>query len=168
MRIEACEGEQVDDFVVVEDGTYRMRVGEVRPVVAGDGRESWMLRMELEGGVLAGRTAVLDWLNFTERGMDRVRLVLAALGFDVSARLEVEPDELVGRVADVRIATEESRRESDGRLLRRSRVAYAGWSVVHGDEGDSGEDSMGVTASGGGASGDDGTSTDDALLSVLG
>ena len=40
MRIEACEGEQVDDFVVVEDGTYRMRVGEVRPVVAGDGRES--------------------------------------------------------------------------------------------------------------------------------
>ena len=59
MRIEACDGEQVDDFVVVEDGTYRMRVGEVRPARTGDGRESWMLRMELDGGDLAGRTAVL-------------------------------------------------------------------------------------------------------------
>jgi len=133
MRIEACDGEQVDDFVVVEDGTYRMRVGEVRPARTGDGRESWMLRMELDGGDLAGRTAVLDWLNFTERGLHRVRLVLAALGFDVSASMDVEPEELLGRVADVRIATQESRRESDGRLLRRSRVAYDGWSPATGD-----------------------------------
>jgi hypothetical protein len=133
MRIEACDGEQVDDFVVVEDGTYRMRVGEVRPARTGDGRESWMLRMELDGGDLAGRTAVLDWLNFTERGLHRVRLVLAALGFDVSASMDVEPEELLGRVADVRIATQESRRESDGRLLRRSRVAYDGWSPAAGD-----------------------------------
>jgi hypothetical protein len=130
MRIEACDGTDVDDFVVVEDGEYRMRVGEVRPVEGAAGRAAWMLRMELVHGELAGRTAVLDWLNFTERGMRRVRMVLAALGFDVTGALDVEPGELLGREAMVRVATQESRRESDGRLLRRSRVAYDGWEAV--------------------------------------
>jgi hypothetical protein len=130
MRIEACDGTDVDDFVVVEDGEYRMRVGEVRPVEGAAGREAWMLRLELVHGELAGRTAVLDWLNFTERGLRRVRMVLAALGFDVTGSLDVEPEELLGREAMVRVATQESRRESDGRLLRRSRVAYDGWESV--------------------------------------
>ena len=89
-----------------------------------------MLRLELVHGELAGRTAVLDWLNFTERGLRRVRMVLAALGFDVTGSLDVEPEELLGREAMVRVATQESRRESDGRLLRRSRVAYDGWESV--------------------------------------
>ncbi len=130
MRIEACDGTDVDDFVVVEDGEYRMRVGEVRPVEGAAGREAWMLRLELVHGELAGRTAVLDWLNFTERGLRRVRMVLAALEFDVTGSLDVEPEELLGREAMVRVATQESRRESDGRLLRRSRVAYDGWESV--------------------------------------
>ena len=130
MRIEASEGADVDDFVVVEDGEYRMRVGEVRPGEGAAGRAAWMLRMELVGGDLAGRTAVLDWLNFTDRGLRRVRMVLAALGFDVTVSMDVEPEELLGREAMVRIATQESRRESDGRLLRRSRVAYDGWGAI--------------------------------------
>lgn len=130
MRIEACDGTDVDDFVVVEDGDYQMRVGEVRAVETGDGRAAWMLRMELTDGELAGRTAVLDWLNFTERGLRRVRMVLAALGFDVTVSMDVEPEELLGCEAMVEIATQESRRESDGRLLRRSRVAYDGWRPV--------------------------------------
>jgi len=138
MRIEACEGTDVDDFVVVEDGEYRMRVGEVRPVEASGGRAAWMLRMELVDGDLAGRTAVLDWLNFTERGLRRVRMVLAALGFDVTVSMDVEPEELLGREARVRIATQESRRESDGRLLRRSRVAYDGWEAVRAEREDAG------------------------------
>ncbi|MDG1048575.1 MAG: DUF669 domain-containing protein [Planctomycetota bacterium] len=130
MRIEACDGTDVDDFVVVEDGEYQMRVGEARSVETTGGSAAWMLRMELTDGDLAGRTAVLDWLNFTDRGLRRVRMVLAALGFDVTTSMDVEPEELIGREAMVTIATQESRRESDGRLFRRSRVAYDGWGVV--------------------------------------
>jgi len=133
MRIEACDGTDVDDFVVVDDGEYRMRVGEVRAVETGNGRAAWMLRMELADGELAGRTAVLDWLNFTDRGLRRVRMVLAALGFDVTVSMDVEPGQLLGRTAMVQIATQESQRESDGRLLRRSRVAYDGWRPAAGD-----------------------------------
>ncbi|MEM6673356.1 MAG: hypothetical protein AAF726_10975 [Planctomycetota bacterium] len=133
MRIEPQEDEGIDDFVVVEDGEYGMRVAEVRESTNPE-RTSWMLRLELLDGERAGRTAATDWLNFTTKGMHRVRIVLGALGFDVSEPLEVEAHELVGRTASVRLATAESVRESDGRLQRRSRVTYDGWAPHHARE----------------------------------
>ncbi|MEM1448663.1 MAG: hypothetical protein AAF957_13615 [Planctomycetota bacterium] len=130
MKIEPSDEEDLDDFVVVDDGDYRMRVGSVSEDRSPERGVSWMLRLELVGGDRAGRTAVTDWLNFTARGMHRVRIVLAALGFDVSETLEVEPDQLVGREAIVRLRTQETVREPDGRLQRRSKVTYDGWSPL--------------------------------------
>ncbi|MEM9379561.1 MAG: hypothetical protein AAGB93_06375 [Planctomycetota bacterium] len=130
MKIEASDDEGLDDFVVVDDGDYRMRVGSVSEDRNPERGTSWMLRLELVGGDRAGRTAVTDWLNFTPRGLHRVRIVLGALGFDVSETLEVEPDELVGREAVVRLRTQETVREPDGRVQRRSKVTYDGWSPL--------------------------------------
>lgn len=128
MRIEPDDEGGVENFVVAEDGIHEVCVGSVRPSQSRDGQESWMLRVELVEGALAGRTAVTDWLNFGARGMHRVRLVLSALGLDVSAGLDIEPDELVGLRARVELETQESVRPGDGRLVRRSRVPYDGWS----------------------------------------
>ena len=130
MRIEVEGVDEVDDFVIVEAGEHLMRVGGAKEMPAADGGTSWMLRMEIVDGDMAGRTAVTDWLNFSTRGMRRVRLVLSALGFDVSDSLEVEPHELIGRKAYLRVATEETQRQPDQRIQRRSRVAYDGWSPV--------------------------------------
>lgn len=127
MHIDPDAGDPVDDFVVVEDGDYLLQIAEVRESGQADGRTSWMLRLELVEGPLAGRTAVTDWLNFSDRGMHRVRHVLAALGFDVSVPLDVIPDQLLGRQAIVRLETQETRRRADGRPQRRSRVTYDGW-----------------------------------------
>ena len=60
------------------------------------------------------------------------RHVLAAVGFDVSAPLDVDPGELLGRQAIVRLETQETRRRSDGRPQRRSRVTYDGWAPAGG------------------------------------
>jgi len=155
MRIEPSEDGGVDDFVIVEDGSYRMKVAGVSEHRSADGRVSWMVRMELVDGDLAGRTAVTDWLNFDERGMHRVRLVLGALGFDVSETLEVEPSQLYGRRAFVRVMTQESQRPADGRTQRRSRVTYDGWSPVEpaAETPESGSDETGSEHAAGGASG---------------
>lgn len=128
MRIEPDDGPDVDDFVVVEDGVHRVRIAEVRRSTSPQGDESWMLRLELVTGPLAGRTAVTDWLNFGARGLDRVRRVLGALGYDLSQPLDVDAEELVGREALVELATRETISPDHGRMQRRSRVVYDGWS----------------------------------------
>ena len=151
MRIELEEDNGVDDFVVVGEGEYRMRVGAANVVNGADGRVSWMLRMELVDGDMAGRTAVLDWLNFDPRGMRRARFVLEALGFDVSGPLEVDAHELIGRKACVRIMTEETQRETDQRTQRRSRITYDGGSPF--DPGSGGEPVEVAERSGSGSSG---------------
>lgn len=132
MHIDPDAAEPIDDFVVVEDGDHLLRIAEVRENDRSDGQVSWMLRLELVGGPLAGRTAVTDWLNFSDRGLHRVRHVLAAVGFDVSAPIDVDPEQLLGRRAIVRLETQETRRRSDGRPQRRSRVTYDGWAPAVG------------------------------------
>ena len=153
MKIDPEDGPDVDDFVVVEDGLYPVRIAEVRESRREGGDTSWMLRLELTEGPLTGRTIVTDWLNFGEKGMHRVRRVLSALGFDLSKPLELEPAELEGRVACVELATRESM--TAGRMQRRSRVTYDGWSPEgalghggpeHGDPGIGGGGAAGAAA----------------------
>ena len=128
MQIDPDQGTGVDDYVVVEEGTYPLRVDSVRESRNADGDVSWMLRMVLVEGERAGRTAVTDWLNFSDRGMHRVRSILGALGWDVSVPVTVEPEELVGFVANVRLINQETTHPDTGRTQRRSRVPYDGWS----------------------------------------
>lgn len=135
MLINPDSGTDFDDFVVVGEGEYLMRIGSIKKNESDAERAAWMLRMELVEGPLAGRTAVTDWLNFTDRGLHRVRMILDVLGFDVSRAIDVDSDDLIGRVARLRITTEESTRPEDGRVQRRSRVPYDGWSPGESPEG---------------------------------
>jgi len=156
MRIEPDEGTGVDDYVVVEEGTYPMRIESVRVSNNADGDVSWMLRMTLLEGDRAGRVAVVDWLNFSARGMHRVRSVLSTLGFDTSVSVEVETNMLEGKVANVRIVTQESSDPQTGKITRRSRVPYDGWSPCPDQdrfEGQPREAAYSTQASGGQAAG---------------
>ncbi|MEM8713318.1 MAG: hypothetical protein AAGG01_20420 [Planctomycetota bacterium] len=127
MRVNPDQGTGVDDYVVVGEGTYPMRVDSVRVSNNADGDVSWMLRLALVDGDRAGRIAVIDWLNFSDRGMHRVRGVLSALGFDTSVEVEVQPEDLDGLVANITIFTQETENRESGRITRRSRVKYGGW-----------------------------------------
>ena len=151
MKIDTDDGPDVDDFVVVEDGTYPIRIAEAREMRSGGGDASWMLRLELVEGPLAGRTAVTDWLNFGVRGLHRVRRVLDALGFDLSKPVEVEAHELVGREALVTLETRESVSADHGRVQRRSRVIYDGWAPLSRDRVGDGDTRAGGGGGGGGS-----------------
>ncbi len=128
MQIDPDHGSGIDDYVIVEEGTYPLRIESIKPKNNADGDVSWMLRLVLVEGERAGRIAAFDWLNFNDRGMHRVRSILSALGFDVSVAIEVEPDDLEGKIARVRLINQETVHPETGRTQRRSRVPYDGWS----------------------------------------
>lgn len=127
MYIDTDSAKESNDFVVVEDGEHLLRIGSAREVTNADGEVAWMLRLEVVDGSMSGRTAVVDWLNFKPKGMDRVTRILAALGFDTSKPMDLDPSDVVGRCAVLRLVTQESTRPTDGQTVRRSRVTYDGW-----------------------------------------
>ncbi len=146
MQIEPDHGTGIEDYVVVEDGTHPLRIDSIRVTNNADGEIAWMLRLALVEGERAGRIAAIDWLNFNERGFHRVRSVLSALGWDVSVPIEVETQDLEGKIGHVRLVSQESTNTGSGRIQRRSRVPYDGGSpcpyaaryeVPHGAEPDS-------------------------------
>lgn len=115
------------NFVSVPAGTYLCRVADVRQGRARDGSERWSMRLEVVGGDWSGKTAAWDSITWSERGIYRVKRVLECLGFDVSGRLSVEPDELVGRSANVQVEVEEWEDPVSGRRQVRTAVPFLGF-----------------------------------------
>ena len=84
----------------------------------------------MQDGDFAGRTAAWDGLNWSERGMQRVKYVLDKLGFDVDGELELQPDDLLGRQVLVSVLTEEREDPLTGIRQVRMRVPYMGYESV--------------------------------------
>ena len=119
--------DRVVSHVNVPDGTYRCRVAEVRPGSTRAGDERWALRLTVEDGEYAGRMAAWDSLTFSMRGRARARRVLQALGLPVFGKVTIEPADVEGRTAMVRIVSAEYQ-SADGTTVRRSEVPYDGYS----------------------------------------
>ena len=132
MRYDFSRVEDVEDFVAVPDGTYLCRVAEVRERKARDGSERWSLRWVVEDGPFAGRTAAWDNLTWSERGIRRVKFVLAKLGVAVDGVVEVDPQSLGGRLARLTVVAEEFVNPATGARQVRSRVPFAGYVSVDG------------------------------------
>lgn len=138
MRFDFSRVEDVESYVSVPEGTYRCRVAEVREGRSRDGSPRWNLRLEVSTGEYAGRTAAWDSLTWSDRGVYRVKRVLAGLGLDVSGELEIEPPDLIGREAWVEVALEEREEPLTGRRQLRLRVPYDGFRACE-EEGDASE-----------------------------
>lgn len=121
---------EAQNFVTVPEGAYRCRVAEVRAGRARDGSDRWSWRLEVVGGEYAGRTAAWDSVTWSERGVHRIQRVLAALGFDTSGVLKIDPQELVGREVLAELQTEEWEDPATGRRQLRLSVPYAGYAPV--------------------------------------
>jgi hypothetical protein len=127
MQYDFSQLEEPTDLRTIPEGTYPCRIREVREGKARDGSPRWSLRLEVAEGELAGRHAAWDSLTWSERGVHRVRTVLAALGFEVDGVLAVEPSELVGRCALVELAEETWEDPQRGIRRQQLTVPYAGW-----------------------------------------
>src|SRR5687768_18547364 len=86
-----------ESYVSVPAGVYRVRIAEVRVGSTRDGAERWALRLEVAEGEYAGRTAAWDGLVWNDRGLPRVKYVLARLGFDTGGRIALDSEDLRGR-----------------------------------------------------------------------
>lgn len=124
--------DDVDSYVSVPDGIHVCRIAEVREGRARDGSVRWTFRLEVVDGEWAGRTAAWDSITWSERGVYRVKKVLEALGMDVRGELEVEPNDLVSLVAQVKVEPEEREDPLTGRRQVRMRVPYLGYAPVPG------------------------------------
>lgn len=131
MRYDFSTVEDNESFVLIPEGLHVCRIAEVRTGQARDGSERWRLRLEVDEGQWAGRTAAWDSLTWSERGVHRVKKVLEALGFDVQGELELAPDELIGRRARVMLEPEQWEDPLSGKTQLRLAVPYLGYAPAN-------------------------------------
>jgi hypothetical protein len=136
MKFDFSQIEDTESYVSIPEGTYLCRVADVRDGTTQSGSPRWGLRLDVVDGEYAGRTAAWDGLVFSERGLPRVKHVLAHLGFDVSGPLELQPRDLLDRRVRVQLQIEEYEDRLTGRRHRRLRVPYTGYESTNGDGGD--------------------------------
>jgi hypothetical protein len=130
MELDFSHVEEVQDFLSVPPGNYLCRVAEVREGWTRSGDSRWSIRLEVNEGEFAGKTAAWDFVSFGERGARRAKFVLAALGFPTDGKLSIEPEDLVGRLARVEVLAEERVDEQTGARQVRPRVPFEGYALV--------------------------------------
>ena len=130
VQVDFSQVEDAESFVTIPEGTYRVRIAEVREGQTKSGHLRWSLRLEVSEGEFAGRTAAWDGLAWTERGLMRVKHVLAVLGFDTSGALEVQAAELLGREAEVTFFVEEWEDPNTHRRVERLAVPFLGYERI--------------------------------------
>lgn len=126
MEIDFDGADRVSDFVTVPEGTYRCTIAEIRPGITRANAERWSLRLVVAEGPYVGKQAAWDSLIFTQRGLARARLLFAAVGLPSTGKVQVEPQDLQGRVvmATVRPQTYCS---PTGNPITRNEVPYGGY-----------------------------------------
>ena len=127
MKLDFSSIEDAESYVSIPEGTYLCRIAEVRPGLTREGSPRWAFRLEVADGEYAGRTAAWDALIFSERGLPRVKQVLARLGFDVAGTLDLHPADLLDLRVKVQFLTEEREDPLTGRRVVRLRVPYSGY-----------------------------------------
>jgi len=121
-----------EEFEVLPDGEYMVEVSGVEEKETKGGDTYWNLKHVVIEGEHEGRF-IFDNITFNDKGLPRVKLVFSRLGIDVSGKIEIEPEDLVGERAYVTVAAQ----EYDGKT--RSKVEFAGYRKID-DEGEAGEE----------------------------
>ena len=115
------------DYTTVPEGTYLVRITEVRNGTTKNGDERWGIRLVVAEGEFVGRQAAWDNLVFSHRGITRIRRVFEAFRLPVKGRVSVQSENLVGRQAFAEIRSSEYV-HPDGARIRRNEVPYSGYS----------------------------------------
>lgn len=120
---------EVTDYVTVPPGSYICRITDVRAGTTRSGDERWGLKLVVAEGQHVGRQATWDSIVFSNRGRARARLVFLAFGLPAKGRVQVQPDDLIGRTALVEVRPVEYPNPT-GEVVRRNEVPYDGYRPV--------------------------------------
>lgn len=135
MRQNFADIDDTHSLVSIPPGQYPCIVVDARMHVARDGSPRWGVHWKVLSGILAGKTAAWDNLTWSERGLPRVKQVLGKLGFDVSGVVELDPHDLLGRKALVRVELETYEDDLTGQRIERLTVPYNGYEAIGEDSG---------------------------------
>ncbi|MAE75328.1 MAG: hypothetical protein CMJ85_00435 [Planctomycetes bacterium] len=114
------------NYSTVPAGTYLCRVDEARPGLTRTGHARWAVKYVVHEGPEAGRLAAWDGLAFSPNALSRTCQVLAALGMPHRGEVELQPLDLVGRLAFVKVEEGAYRNPSTGEAILRNRVPFEG------------------------------------------
>ncbi len=89
----------------------------------------WGLKFQVSDGEYAGRY-IFDNLVFSTGAMKRVKLICSRLGIDVSGKVKLTPELLLGKRVMLTVAIEEYVSEEKGPGKRNS-VPFAGYEVAN-------------------------------------
>ena len=85
MKLDFENSDQITDFTTVPAGAYLCRIAEVRDRQSRAGDTMWSIRLVVTEGEFTGRMAAWDNLVFSNRGLNRVKSILVALGLPLLA-----------------------------------------------------------------------------------
>lgn len=127
VRLELERVEDIESVASVPAGRYLCVCQEARERRRDDGTELWSLCWRVTSGPFAGRIAAWDSIAFTERALPRVKLLMKALGFSVGGTLQVDSQDIVGRMAWVTVRLEDYGDPATQVHRQVTKVPYAGY-----------------------------------------
>jgi hypothetical protein len=109
---------------LIPDGWYPAQIAGIDVRTTRKGDEMWRCTWELLNGEHKSKH-VYDNLVFSSGGQSRVKFVLSKLGVDTTGAIDLQPEDIGGRYAEIEVKTEEYP-DNEGVLRRRNRVSFAG------------------------------------------
>jgi Protein of unknown function (DUF669) len=131
-RIDFSSVEDAKDYTPIPEGEYLCRIDKVEEALTGAGNEMWKLRLAVVSGEHKGRF-LFDNLVFSEKALKRAKFVCRCLGVDVSGEIDLTPEMIVGKQANVRVEIEEYV-DDEGHEKKRNRVPFAGYDKTEDDD----------------------------------
>lgn len=113
-----------DYLCYVADATDEYENGQKR--ISRNGDEMWNIKLEIGDGDYAGRYIYDNLVFAAGKAMGRVKYVLKRLGFDISGKLDINPEDLIGRPCILTTEVEEYT-SNDGKTKKRSIVPFTGY-----------------------------------------
>lgn len=129
MKLDFENSDPITDFTTVPAGAYLCRIAEVRDRKSRAGDTMWSIRLVVTEGEFTGRMAAWDNLVFSNRGLNRVKSILAALGLPSAGTVDLNPEDLMDKEAFVEVRPAEYQ-SPDGIMTRRNEIPYDGYRAL--------------------------------------
>ncbi len=126
MKVDLENADQISDFTTIPAGTYMCRVEEVRERQSRAGDTMWGIRLVVCEGEFTGKMAAWDNLVFSNRGLNRLRLILRSMGLPTEGQFDLSPDDLIDKRVFVEVRPAEYH-SPEGGMTRRNEIPYEGY-----------------------------------------
>jgi len=128
VRVNFSTVEGINDYSLVPDGKYMVKVAEVEQDTTQHGFEMWKLRFLIVNGKYHGRF-VFDNMVFSDAALKRVKHICSALGLPANMNADLTPDMILDRKCYVAVEAGEYE-DKQGNTKQKNVIPFAGYHPV--------------------------------------